>query len=119
MIVDDFPAPVAPTKASVSPGITVKEISFSKHARNQIILRESNEEEIASHLLYPDKLVYSYQEKGKMGSIIHCLHFRISNTWTIRLPVIFDKGGKKNLYILTYIMRHRAWQNMVKRGKGR
>ncbi|HLC98412.1 MAG TPA: hypothetical protein VJC00_00195 [Candidatus Nanoarchaeia archaeon] len=97
----------------------LKEISFSKHARNQIILRESNEEEIASHLLYPDKLVYSYQEKGKMGSIIHCLHFRISNTRTIRLPVIFDKGGKKNLYILTYIMRHRAWQNMVKRGKGR
>ncbi len=60
-------------------------------------------------------MVYSYQEKGKYGKIVHNLHFKISSTKTMRLPVIFDKNNKKSLYILTYVMRYRKWQSMIKR----
>ncbi len=91
-----------------------QDISFSNHARNQTAVREGSHEEIARHLLNPENLVYSYQEKSG-GSTIHCLHFKMSNTRTMRLPVIFDKEGRKNLYIITYIVRHRSWQNMARR----
>ncbi len=84
------------------------------HFTQQLKLREGNKEDVINNLLSPEKLVYSYQEIGKYGDIIHCLHFKISNTKTIRLPVIFDKGNEKSLYILTYIMRYRAWKNMVR-----
>lgn len=86
------------------------------HFTQQLKLREGNKEEIIKILLNPDKLVYSYQEMGKYGDIIHCLHFKISNTRTMRLPIIFDKNNKKSLYIITYIMRYRPWQNMIKKG---
>lgn len=93
-----------------------KEIIFNEpHFTQQLILREGSKEEVIKNLLNPDNLVYSYQEAGKYGDIIHCLHFRISNTRTMRLPVIFDTNQKKGLYIITYIMRHRAWQHMIKK----
>jgi len=92
------------------------EIEFNEpHFTQQLILRGGYREDIINNLLNPDKLVYSYQEKGRFGKIIHCLHFKISNDRTMRLPIIFDRNAKKSLYILTYIMRYRNWQNMVKR----
>ncbi|MBW2990383.1 hypothetical protein KY348_01620 [Candidatus Woesearchaeota archaeon] len=82
------------------------------HFSYRLILREGSKEEVIKNLLKPDNLVYSYKQKGSLGDIIHCLHFKISNKRTMRLPVIFKK---KTLYILTYIMRYRPWQSMIKR----
>lgn len=95
---------------------TEKDIEFNDpHFTQQMILREGKKEDVIKNLLNPDKLVYSYCEKGKYGDTIHCLHFRMSNTRTMRLPMIFDTGNKKSLYIITYIMRHRSWQSMVRK----
>ncbi len=95
---------------------TKKDIEFNEpHFTQQLLLREGNEEDVITNLLNPDKLVYSYQEKGKYGDTIHCLHFKISNTRTMRIPVILDKDNEKSLYIITYIMRYRAWQHMIKK----
>ena len=85
------------------------------HFTQQLDLREGNKKDVINNLLNPDKLIYSYQEEGKYGDIIHCLHFKISNTRTLRLPVIFDKNNEKSLYIMTYIMRYRSWQNMMRK----
>ena len=96
-----------------------EDIKFNEpHFSNQLILRQGNKEEVINLLLNPDKLVYSYQEKGKYDDIKHCLHFQVSNNRTMRLPVIFDKNNKKSLYIITYIMRYRPWQNMIKKRGG-
>jgi len=93
-----------------------EDIEFNEpHFTQQLELREGSKEEVINNLLKPDKLVYSYQEKGKYGDIVHCLHFKLSNTRTLRLPVIFDINNKKGLYILTYIKRYRSWQSMVKK----
>ena len=98
---------------------TPKEITYNEpHFTDQLMLREGNKEDVVHTLLTAETLVYSYQEIGKHGDIIHCLHFKISNTRTIRLPVIFDRLGKKDLYILTYIMRYRKWQSMIKQKRG-
>jgi phosphopantetheinyl transferase len=94
---------------------TRKEIGFNEpHFTQQLMLREGKREEVIKNLLDPNKLFYSYQEKGKYGDIKHCLHFNISNTRTMILPVIFDINGKKSLYRLTYIMRYRPWQSMLR-----
>ncbi len=95
------------------------QITFNEpHFTQQLMLRGGDREEVVKNILNPDKLVYSYREKDKYGSIRHILHFRISNTRIMRLPVIFNKNKEKNLYILTYIMRYRPWQNMIKKGRG-
>lgn len=95
---------------------TEKDLEFNEpHFTTTLLLREGNLEEVKRNLLNPEKLVYSYQERGKYGDIIHCLHFEISNTRTMRIPVIFNRNGKKSLYIITYIMRYRPWQSMVKK----
>ena len=100
-------------------GYSRGDIEFNEpHFTHQMLLREGNREDVIKNLLEPESLVYSYQERGRHGDIKHCLHFKISNTRTMRLLVIFDKGKGKSLYILTYIMRHRHWQNMI-RGKKR
>lgn len=92
-----------------------EQLQFNEpHFTQQLTLREGNREEVIKFLLNPDKLVYSYPEKGKYGDTIHCLHFEVSNTRTMRLPIIFKNDGK--IYIITYIMRYRNWQNMIKRG---
>lgn len=91
------------------------DVEFSAHAENQISLRGGKKEEIIELILNPEKLVYSYIEKGSQGDAVHCLNFRISNTRTIRLPVIFNRGSKKNLYIITYIMRHRSLEHMIRK----
>lgn len=93
-----------------------QDIEFNEpHFTQQLEVREGSREKVVETLLNPEKLVYSYQETGKYGDIIHCMHFKVSNTRTMRLPVIFDRDGKKSLYIITYIMRYRAWQNMVRK----
>lgn len=71
-----------------------EEIEFSRHSEDQLLLREGKKEEVIGLLLNPERLVYSYQEKGRHGSVIHYLHFRISNTRTIRLSAIFNKDNK-------------------------
>ena len=84
------------------------------HFTQQLKLREGNRDEVINNLLNSDKLVYSYQEKGKFGDVKHNLHFNISDTKTMRIPVILDPNNKKGLYIITYIMRYRNWRNMIK-----
>ncbi len=86
-----------------------EDIIFSNHALGQIEMREGNKNEIIALILHPDNLVYSYSEKAKEGKTKHMLHFKISNNKTIILPVIFNR----NLYIITYILRHRAvWKKV-------
>ena len=72
-------------------------------------MREGDKNEIITLILHPDKLIYSYSEKAKEGKAKHILHFKISNNKTIILPVIFNR----NLYIITYILRHRrVWKKV-------
>ncbi len=93
-----------------------EDIRFNdQHFENQLFVREGNKDEVIKNLLNPENLVYTYSEKGKYGDTIHCLHFKISNTRTMKLPIIFDRKNRKCLYIITYIMRHRHWENMVRR----
>lgn len=90
-----------------------EQIIFNEpHFTQQLILREGDRNQVIYNLLNPENLVYVYQEKGRYGDLIHCLHFKISNTRTMRIPVIFNK---KILYIITYIMRYRPWQSMVRK----
>lgn len=77
-----------------------KDIEYNEpHFTQQLALREGKREDVVKYLLNPEKLVYSYQEKGKYGDTIHCLHFEVSNTRTMRLPIIFKSNGK--VYIMT------------------
>jgi len=79
-----------------------EELRFNEpHFTQQLRLREGNKDEVIDALLNPDKLIYSYQEKGKYGDIKHNLHFKVSNSRTMRIPVIFDSGEKKGLNIIT------------------
>lgn len=80
-----------------------------------MLLRQGTREEVEYHLLHPDKLVHVSEELGKYGDRKYELYFRISNMRTLKIPVLFDPQGRKCLYILTYIMRYRAWQGMVKK----
>lgn len=95
-----------------------EEIIFNEpHFTLRLVLRDGKREDVISALLKPDKLVYSYKEVGKLGDTVHCLYFAVSNTRTMYLPVIFDRHGRKSLYIITYILRYRPWQRMVRRGR--
>lgn len=94
-----------------------EDVSFNEpHFTQQLMLREGNREEVFQQLLNPDKLVYSYQEEGRYGDIKHTLHFEISGSRTMILPVILDPNNQKGLYVITYIMRHRAWHGSRKKG---
>ena len=95
---------------------TKKDIQFNEpHFTQQMIMREGKKKEVIYHLLNPEKLVYAYKQEGKYGDTVHSLHFKVNEVRTLRLPVIFDRNNKKSLYILTYIMRYRSWQNMIKK----
>lgn len=86
-----------------------EEITFNEpHFTSQMALREGNREEVINNLLNPDNLIFSFQEEGKFGDVKHNLHFYVSNSRTMILPVIFDARNKKGLYVITYIMRHRG-----------
>lgn len=94
-------------------------IFFEPHFTEQLELREGKREEVINILLNPEKLVYVVCKPGKYGDLVHSLHFDISNTRTLILPVIFDIHNKKSLYILTYIMRHRKWHRKIRISRGR
>jgi hypothetical protein len=85
------------------------------HFTQQMLLRDGDKESILNNILRPDKLVYAYSVEGKYGDRIYDLYFEVSNTRTLKLPVIFDRKNKKSLYILTYVLRYRKWQNMITR----
>ncbi|MBS3172594.1 hypothetical protein J4438_03370 [Candidatus Woesearchaeota archaeon] len=87
-----------------------EEIIFKRHALNSIALRGSSKEFIIEHLLNPVKLV-DFEEQGLDK---YKLIFYISNSKTMILPVVLKE---KRLYILTFIMRYRAWKKLVERGK--
>lgn len=94
-----------------------EEVIFNEpHFTYMLLLRQGDKEEVINHILNPEKLVYSYSEVGKYGDIKHNLHYEISNTKTMRLPVIFNTNSKRNIYILTYIMTYRNWRNLLKKG---
>jgi len=84
------------------------------HFTNQLAAREGSREDVLKNILNPERLAYASVRTGKHGDDVYSLYFKISNTRTMKLPVIFNPSGKKGLYILTYIMRHRAWQSMVR-----
>lgn len=77
------------------------------HFSEQLALRDGNKEEVIENLLNPEKLVLAYIELGKYNDIKYSLYFSMSNSKTMKLPIIFDNGNKKSLYVITYIMRYR------------
>lgn len=95
-----------------------EDIGFNEpHFTQQMILREGSKEEVITNLLKPDNLVYFYSEPGKYGDVKYSLYFRISSTRTMKIPVILDLNRKKRIYVLTYIMRYRPWQSMIRHSR--
>ena len=92
-----------------------EEIIFSHHADEQIALRQGSTDEVVQLIQNPEKLVFAYSEENDRKQTVYCLYFDKSSQRTIKLPVIFDKEGRKSLYILTYILRYRRWQSMIRR----
>ncbi len=92
-----------------------RDIRFNEpHFTHMLLLREGNKEEVIRNLLEPEDLVHMYSEKGKRGDIKYSLYFRMSNTRTMKIPVILDLNKKKCIFVLTYIMRYRPWQSMIR-----
>lgn len=86
-----------------------KEIEFNEpHFSQQLALRDGNREEVIGNLLNPERLILAYIELGKYNDIKYSLYFTISNSKTMKLPIIFKNGNKKSLYVITYIMRYRG-----------
>lgn len=77
--------------------------------------RDGNLEEVIAILLNSEKLVYFYKEKSSKGEIFYNLHFKISNTKTLKLPVIINRSGHKNLCIIIDIMIYGPWKKAVKK----
>lgn len=92
-----------------------EDIRFNEpHFTRQLMLREGSRRDVVDNLLNPDKLVYSSSETDRYGDTRHVLLFEVSGSRTMKLPVIFDIGDEKGLYIITYIMRYRKWQGMIR-----
>ncbi len=86
----------------------LKDLEFNEpHFSQQLLLREGNKTMVIRHLLDPVCLVSVRKELGKYSDNKFALHFSVSSSLTMIIPVIFDKSAKKSLYILTYIMRYR------------
>lgn len=91
----------------------LNDLKFNEpHFSERLILRDGNKKEVINNLLELDNLVYAYEEKGKYNDKKYVLHFKISNTRTMIIPVV---AFKKYLYAITYIMRYRPWKNMIKK----
>lgn len=92
--------------------LSKKSIKYSQHANFNIVLRGGNKTDIIKNLLNPEKLIdCENQGKGK-----YKLCFHISNSKTMILIV---KLKEKNLYIITFIMRHRAWKKKLEKRYGK
>jgi hypothetical protein len=87
------------------------------HFTTQLTMREGNKDDVIKNLLNPENLVSYYSEPGKYNDIKYSLYFKVSSARTMKIPVIFDLNNKKSIYVLTYIMRYRPWQSMVKDSK--
>jgi hypothetical protein len=88
-----------------------EEIRFKEHLKYRVQLREGSKEEVISHILNPEKLVYFECKEGQYRDMIYSCYFAISNTRTLMVPLIFNE---KTLYILTYILKYRCWEGIVK-----
>jgi hypothetical protein len=92
------------------------EIEFNEpHFTLSLAMREGSRKNVIDNIINPEKLVYAYKDTGNEGDEVWCLYFEISRSRTMKIPVIFDRKGRKSLYILTYILRYRPWQRMVKK----
>ncbi len=87
---------------------------YEPHFTNQMLARGGNKQEIVNCLLNPEKLVYFKVSEGKYGDQKYCLLFKVSNTRTMMMPVIFDRNRRKGLYIITYVMKYRPWENIAR-----
>lgn len=83
------------------------------HFTDRLVSRTENKEDVIGLLLNPDSLVHVKTELGRYGDTKYCLYFELGPNRTLLLPLLFDPHGRKSLYILTYILRYRSWQNMV------
>ena len=85
-----------------------KNILFNEpHFSRQMALRQGNKEEVFQQIFHPERLIHV----EKQGRIKYALYFKVSGTRTLKLPVLVKR---KNLYILTYIMRYRKWHKKKK-----
>ena len=87
------------------------QVVFSDHSVQSLLLRDGSKDEVLDNLLKPDRLVYYYIERGR-----HVLFFALSNTRTLKLPVVL---AKKHLYIVTYIKTFKPWQDLVRERYGK
>ena len=93
---------------------SVDDILYNEpHVTMRLIERSGRRDELVNNLLNPDNLVFYRTDVGIYGDTVHTFYFRIAEKETLLMPVIFDRGGKKCLYILTYIMRLRSWHTMI------
>jgi hypothetical protein len=68
----------------------INQVVFSDHAIESMLLRGGTKEEILSNLSNPERLVNYYADNKKL-----ILFFKLSNTRTLKLPVVLTK---KHLY---------------------
>jgi len=87
-----------------------EEITFYEpHFTHQLLARGGSKEEFIKEILKAGSLFYYEKVIGKYGDNVFVLYFKVSNTRMFIVPVIFDKNNRKNLYIMTYILRHRLF----------
>jgi len=86
---------------------------YEPHFTENMIGRGGSRKDVIENLLNPMKLVHVKLEIGIYGDMKHVLFFELGRVQTLKLPVIFNESNKKTLYIITYIMRYRPWQEMI------
>lgn len=90
------------------------DVSYNEpHVTTRLIERGGRRDELLMELLHPENLVHVKKQIGDYGDEIYVLFFKLGERQTLKIPVIFDRGGKKCLYMLTYIERLRSWQSMI------
>ncbi|HLD05399.1 MAG TPA: hypothetical protein VJG90_06785 [Candidatus Nanoarchaeia archaeon] len=91
-----------------------EDLEFNEpHFTDRLVSRRENKEDVVQLILNPGQLVYVKKEIGLYGDTKYSLYFELEPYRTLILPVIFDRNRRKSLYIITYILRHRSWRNMV------
>ncbi len=77
---------------------TRKDLIFHEpHFTQRLSERGESREEVISHLLNPDQLIYFKKETGKYGDTKYALYFELSPNRTLLIPIIFDINDKKRL----------------------
>lgn len=76
---------------------TPKKIIFNEpHFTHRLFLRSGCKKDVIQNLISPENLIFSYHLRDKFNSERYILHFKTSRSRTMILPVIFNKGNKKN-----------------------